>query len=357
MNKEGKGYPKSMTDSKICYSPELILALDKEGKDYPIDPMVLAILNGIKKTGPHGPYHGQNGSKGRSFVKPYNNGNSLNGPYPHGSGPQGPRGPYGSNQSNDSLGPGLNQNNQIIHKQNRRRNGYRNTQQNTIQTLTTSINSIPRRKLYVEDGDAFLANIRNCLARLSSENYSVINSQLLSYEIDKQDTIEEVAKLLHEAAINGVFIVDYYVDIFLSLVKKFPKLIAPLNQRILKQISEPRDFALEEDTLTETRQQKLERYQIANIHIFAELYRRNVYKEDLFRKIIKLLLNKASIENPITLKVLIELMQKVIKSYDVKRRDKELNELVQKLEEIGRDKAYPGIIRFPLLNCIKSFML
>lgn len=321
-----------MTESLICYSPELISELDKEEKDYPIDPMVLAILNGIKKIVPptyhSGNYAGSNSTAGR--------GKSF-GTRPHR--PDGHNGSYGNFNSANGV-------NSVSVKGRGR---------NIAKPAPAPAPLAPRRKLFTEEGNAFLVNIRNCLARLSSENYVQIGAQLLSYELDKDDTLKDVVKILHESAINGVFIVDYYVDIFLSVANKYPKIVPGLNERILQQINKPNEFADEEDMLTESRQQKVERWQIANIHIFAELYRKNVYKEELFRKVLRILLKRSSVENPFALKLIVELMQKVIKSYDLKRRDADMNELIKSLEQIGRDKNYPSLVRLPLLNAVTEF--
>lgn len=350
-----------MTDTLICYSPELILTLDKEGKDYPIDAMVLAVLNGIKKAGPpHHPHQQHQGADGagrgrgagRSFGRNhYNNGpqGPNSGSYGSGSG----RG-YSSRPNHGShQGP---QGSQGSQGRQRPRNNNSNNHSHSS-TNNANVDLGPRRKLYVEDGDAFLASIKNCLAKLSSENFASITTQLLNYELDKSDTIDEVAKLLHEAAINGVFIVDYYVAVFLALVKRYPKIIVPLNQRIIKQINEPFDFENEADTLTESRLQKAERWQLSNIMIFAELYRKGAYNEVLMRKTLKGLLEKVcpNQENQMPMKLITELLQKITKSYDIKRRDQDMNDLMKKLEAVARDKSYPGPVRFPLLNAVKEF--
>lgn len=316
-------------ESRICYSPELINELDKEDKDYPIDPMVLAILNGIKKTIPPSYQTGGAGIAGRG--RSYANGGVKHRPDGH----NGTYGPYGASY-NYQNGP------------------YNGTGRGRGRNISPNVRTTPRRKLFVEEGDSFLMNIKNCLAKLSSENYQLISTQLLEYELDKPDTIDEVVKILHESAINGVFIVDYYVNIFLSAAQKYPKIVPNLNQRILKQINEPQDFGDEEDLLTETKQQKIERWQIANIHIFAELYRKNVYKEELLRKILRSLLQRSE-TNQFALKLIVELMQKITKTYDRKRRDRDMEEILKKLQEIGKDKKYPGLVRFPVLKCVTEF--
>lgn len=348
-----------MTDTLICYSPELILAIDKEGKDYPIDAMVLAVLNGIKKAGP--PHHPHNQHQGVDGAGRGRGANRSFGRNHYNNGPQGPNsGSYGSGNSGNSgrgysgrpnHGPGS----QGQGRGQRPRNSNNSNNHSSANNANADLG--PRRKLYVEDGDALLASIKNCLAKLSSENFASITTQLLNYELDKSDTIDEVAKLLHEAAINGVFIVDYYVAVFLALVKKYPKIIVPLNQRIIKQINEPFDFENEADTLTESRLQKAERWQLSNIMIFAELYRKGAYNETLMRKTLKGLLEKVtpSLENQMPMKLITELLQKITKSYDIKRRDQDMNELMKKLEAVARDKSYPGPVRFPLLNAVKEF--
>jgi hypothetical protein len=125
--------------------------------------------------------------------------------------------------------------------------------------------------------------------------------------------------------------------------------------RILKEINEPFDFAGEEDMLTESKEQKAERWQIANIQIFTELYRKGAYKEDLMRKILKTLLDKALLKNVMALKLITELLKRIAKNYDRKRRDKDLNEIISQIQGLGKDKSYPGPIRFPLLNAVKEF--
>jgi hypothetical protein len=351
-----------MTESIITYSPELIEALDKESKDYPIDPMVLAILNGIKKTAQvQSANHGS--GRGRQFNGGPRNHNThrVDGPLgpssPHGPVHHIPNGNYPYRSSTDHNNTGTSYRPIDNHGRGRGKGHYHNPAQRGDrgdrgdrgergERPDRAERSEPtvRRKLYVEEGDTFLVNIKNLLAKLSSENYVRINEQLLSYELDKADTLEEVTKLLHESAINGEFIVDYYVDLFLSVAKKFPKLVPSLNLRIMRQIHEPRDFAEESDTLTETRQQKADRWQKSNILIFAELYKRGVYKEDKFREILGVLLSRASTENLVALKLITELLQKVTKSYIVARRDRGLEDIIKRLELMSKDKSYPGTI-------------
>lgn len=353
------------TKDIICYSPEFILSLDKEEVDYPIDPMILAILNGIKKTiisydNKH-PYNNQQGMNQRksfgNLNKNHNNG--LQGPNPHG--PFNPNGRVHNNHNNNNHSIN-NHNGGKRYKNDKNYNNNKEKDIKDIKDLSKENRDIllNRKKLFIEDGDGLLANIKDCLCKLSATNFSTINATLLGYEMDKPDTLNDVAKILHEAAINGVFIVEQYVAIFLSLAKKYPKIVVPLNQRIIKEINEPFMFEDEEDTLTESKAQKVERWQIANIHIFAELYHKGAYKEELMRKTILSLYEKelkSENNNMLPIRLITELLQKITKFYDKKKKnDQEMKEIMAKLLEMSKNKSYPGIIRFPLLNAVNDFM-
>lgn len=313
-----------MSKPIICYSPELIKKLDKEDRDFPIDPIVLAILTGIKKTSIA---EGHRDVRDRDAPRGGTEGHRAGAEGHRGGGRGGGR-PNGVNGSN----------------------GYhpRST-------------APQRKKLFDEpeafSDEAFLASIKSCLGKLSSENYSTVIEQLLRFQLDKEHTLDAVAQILHEATINGVFIVNYYVDMILAVGRKYPSIIPNINKRIFKQISEPNSFADESDTLTETRQQKAERWQISNILIFAELYKKKIYNDAVFRKVLNVCMTKVTPQTFFNLKLIIELLQKILPLYNHQKviADTELRQIMNKLSTISKEKEYPGIVRFPLMNAIKIY--
>jgi len=311
----------------IQYSPELIEKLAKEGKDYPIDPLVLAILNGVKKI-PRGDSHhghgGHHGARGRGRGRMY-------------GGPGGQGGPGG-------------------------RGGGRHRGRGRANQKPVG----PRKKLFEEpqafSDERLISDIRTILGKLSSENAPTITTQLLKLQLDKPECIEETTRVLHEAAVNGIFIVDYYVNIFLHIGKTYPKVIPHLNRRILRQISEPQTFADESDSITETRQQKSERWQISNSLLFAELYKRGVYSDDLLAKVLRIFLkntDSSTLEGQFPLKVLAKFLPPILPKIVYREQDSEnaldIKDVHCKLHEISKDKTFPGLVRFPILTLVKKW--
>ncbi len=332
----------------IRYSPELIQKLDQEEKDYPIDPMVLAILNGIKKT--------------KVEMGPGRSGGSQHG------GARGPRTYYGGHSSGHGGGRGGPGRGPGRHRGGPR---YENPDGNGFQRVRgnsrpTSKPIGPRKKLYEEPSaftdDRLISDIRTVLGKLSSENSGTITSQLLKLKLDKEDCIPLVAEVLHESAINGIFIVDYFVGIFLNIGKAYPKVIPELNRRILRQISQPNMFEESEDTLTETCKQKSDRWQISNALLMAELYKRGVYSDDLLVKVCRLYIDRISSETPekqFPLKIIVEffppILEKVVQRMTAKDKPLQIQDVFAKLEAISQDKSYPGPVRFPVMTLIKDW--
>jgi hypothetical protein len=347
-----------MSNQIICYSPELIEQLDKEDRDYPIDPMVLAIFNGIRKT------YGSGGSSGGGGA---GGGSGSGGGMGNGSG-NGSNGNIRGGNANRGRGRG-----NYHHGYHHGRGGYtpHNSNNHNVATTTTTVttDSTTTRKRLYEKPEAFsdaglLADIKTCLGKMSRDNIASITTQLLKYQLDKESCLDEIIRIIYESAIDSVYLVDLYVDIFLVIHKRFPKVIPGLNQRILREIREPCDFTNEPETLTETHKQKAERWQLSNILIFGELFLKGVYNIDLYKKFLAILISRATPADPFPLKVVAELLTKTMpKLHSLntcgnpgnKACSDGLCDVIRSLFEISNNKAYPGQIRFPLMNIIRQY--
>src|SRR5207253_8139929 len=107
---------------------------------------------------------------------------------------------------------------------------------------------------------------------------------------------------------------------------------------------------------------KCQRWQKSNILIFAELYLKTIYNNDLLKKVLVLLISRATPQDPFPLVVVAELLTKTIPKFrhiKCESNEKECStgfcDIMKSLHQISSDKSYPGHTRFPLMNVLQLY--
>lgn len=200
-----------------------------------------------------------------------------------------------------------------------------------------------RPKAVISDDPVLVKKLRSCLSKISPQNMESMTKQINEILGSQNYDWKDVSEHVYTSAIDNIFLVDIFVKLMIELNKTRSQLIHHMHHLIKEEVYKPRVF---ENTLSEDGVGKNKRYQLSNSILITEIFMQGKYSEKYMLGLLDYWLSSINVDNLIPLEILIKILPKLTKLQISK-------ELVEKLNSVSKDKAYPTRLRL-LLNLPKK---